>query len=141
MNKLSFIYRKVLLPACLFFTVLCVAFSAILSFSGTEMSLPTINFGNVCQMLAFSVILALSDLLFSCKKLKTGAALILHFLCFIADISVVFFLIGKHAGSASGVFAVLSVFALLYIIVAAAVLVIKRLSGGKRDEPYKRQFR
>ena len=105
------------------------------------MSLPTINFGNVCQMLAFSVILALSDLLFSCRKLKTGAALILHFLCFIADISVVFFLIGKHAGSASGAFAVLSVFAVLYIIVTAAVLVIKRLSGGKRDEPYKRQFR
>ena len=31
--------------------------------------------------------------------------------------------------------------AVLYIIVAAAVLVIKRLSGGKKDEPYKRQFR
>lgn len=141
MKTLSFIYKRVIAPSCLFFTILCVVFSAILSFSGTEMSLPTINFGNLCQMLAFSVILALSNLLFTCGKLKTGAALILHFLCFIADISVVFFLIGKHAATTSAVFAVLAVFTLLYIIIAAAVLIIKRLAGGKNNEPYKRQFR
>ena len=141
MKKAEFIYKKVILPACLFFTVLCVAFSAILSFSGTEMSLPTINFANVCQIFVFSLILSLSDLLFSCKCLKLGVTVALHFLCFIADITVVFFVIGKHAGTVSGAVSVLAVFALLYIIIAAAVLIIMHLSGKKKDEPYKRQFR
>lgn len=141
MKKLDIICKRVIYPACLFFTVLCIGFSAILSFSGTEMSVPTINFENVCQMLAFSVILALSNLLFTCKGLKLYAALILHFICFVADISVVFFVIGKHTDSMSGAIAVLSVFAVLYIIVAAAVLLFKKLTSGKNDEPYKRQFR
>lgn len=141
MKKLNTIYKKVILPACLLFTVLCIGFSAILSFSGTEMSLPTINFENVCQMLAFSVILALSNLLFSCKGIKFAVALILHFICFIADISVVFFAIGKHTNSLSGAISVLLVFAVLYIIVAAVCLTVKHLTSSKKDEPYKRQFR
>ncbi len=142
MDNLRFFFRKVLLPACLIFTVLCFVFSAILQASGTEMKLPTINLGNLCQIFAFSLIFSASGLLFTSKKIKYALALPLHFLCFLANLSVVFFLVGKHFDTPRSAFLVLAVFALVYIIIAAIASAVRHivLSGRNEKKSYKRLY-
>ncbi len=143
MKLLSEVFKRVLLPACFFFTVLCFVFSAILSLSDTSMALPTINLKNICQIFVFSLVLAASNLLFSSKKIKYGLALLLHFICFIADISIVFFLIGKHFESSKNALSILFVFALVYIMIAAIATTVRHfiLAGKNTQKTYKRQFR
>lgn len=136
------LFRSILLPACLFFTVLCFVFSAILSHSDTEMTLPTINLSNLFQIFLFSLVLSASNLLFSCRRLSYPLALTLHFVCFLADISIVFFLIGGHFNSERGAFTILFVFAILYLVIAAVASTVRHFLRTDRNnkEAYKRQF-
>ena len=143
MKPLKSLYHRVLLPACLFFTILCFVISTLHFTSKTEMTLPTISLGNLAQIFLFCLLFALSNLLFVQKKLRFSIALILHFFLFLFNISIIFFLIGKHYQSASGAFTLLLLFALVYILVSAIVVTIRHFVRSTRAEanPYKKQFR
>ena len=142
MKTLTKFYREILLPACLISTILCFIFSAILQLSKSEMTLPMVNLGNLTQIFTFSLILAASFRLFKTEKLTFWLALTLHFLCFLANIAIVFFLIGKHYTTARNAFVVLFVFALIYVIFATISVTIRHiLLASKADKKtYKRQF-
>jgi len=142
MDTLKKLYREILLPACLISTVLCFVFSAILHLSDSEMVLPMVNLENLTQIFVFSLILAASFQFFSVKKLAFWLALTLHFLCFLSNIAIVFFLIGKHYTTARNAFVVLFVFALFYVIIATIGVTIRQivLASKAEKKTYKRQF-
>ncbi|GEM_PF-2216144 len=142
MKGLTKFYREILLPACLISTILCFVFSAILHLSKSEMTLPMVNLENLTQIFVFSLILTASFQLFKTKKLIFWLALILHFLCFVANIAIVFFLIGKHYTTARNAFVVIFIFALIYVILAAIGVTVRHfLSATKAEKTtYKRQF-
>ncbi|MBE6636389.1 MAG: hypothetical protein E7618_01140 [Ruminococcaceae bacterium] len=143
MTSFKTIYHRLILPTCLYFTILCIVFSLLLTTSDTKMNLPTINFGNLMQIFSFCFLFAASNLLFRAKKLAFFAALFLHFFAFLANIGIVFFWIGKHYQTVSGAFGLLLVFGLVYIIVAAVAVTARHLilSFKKEQTEYKRQFR
>ena len=143
MKAFQTLYHKLILPTCLYFTILCTVFSLLLTTSDTKMDLPTINFGNLMQIFAFCFLFAASNLLFRSKKLSFYAALVLHFIAFLANVGIVFFWIGKHYQSVGGAFSLLFVFGLVYIIIATVAVVIRHLirSSRKQHNEYKKQFR
>lgn len=143
MNKINFFFKKILLPSCLFFTILCFVFSGVLSLSKTEMSLPTINLNNLFQIFLFSLIFSASNLLFTSKKTKFGVSLLLHYLSFVANILIVFSFIGKHFESQKNALVMLIIFSLIYVIIAAIAATVRHFVVAKKNEnkTYKRQFR
>ncbi len=142
MKTVKKLYREILLPTCLIFTLLCFTFSLLLNAAGTEMSIPIINLENLTQIFVFSLILSASWQLFKTEKLPFALALILHFLCFLANVSVVFFLIGGHFISMQNTFTVLLILSLLYVIVATVAVTVRHfvLAQKREKKPYKRQF-
>ncbi len=142
MKTLSYFYHKILLPACLICTILCFAFSVILHLSQSEMTLPMINMGNLTQIFVFSLVFAASFQLFSLGTIRFWAQLTLHFVAFLANISIVFFLIGKHYTTARNAFVVLFVFALIYIVIAVICVTVRHviLASRSSNNTYKRQF-
>ncbi|MBR6427247.1 MAG: hypothetical protein IKS28_05420 [Clostridia bacterium] len=139
----SFVHR-VLYPACLLFTVLCVVFSALLSWADSEMLLPTISIGNLCQIFCFSLVVAGANLLFSIGKLPYPACFVLHFLCSLAAFWLIFLVIGRHF-SEGNAGTMLLVFAGIYLIFALPVIVVHCVRGRNKkresEKTYKRQFR
>ena len=142
MNTLRWFFTRILLPACLCFTVLCFTFTVILGTSDTRMKLPTINLGNLTQIFVFSLIFAASWQLFAIKKLPFWLTLILHFVVFLSDIAVVFFLIGGHYETPANALLLLTAVAIVYGIAAAVVLPIRLIRKKKENaaKPYQRQF-
>jgi hypothetical protein len=142
MERLKKLYREILLPACLVFTLLCFGFSLILDNANTGIAVPTINLGNITQIFVFSMIFSASWQLFAAKKLPFWSALVLHFLSFLANIAIVFFLIGGHYRDARNAFVVLVVFALIYVIVAAIAVTVRHFVFAAKDnkKAYKKQF-
>lgn len=142
MEKFKSFINFVIYPACLVFTVLCFIFSIIMNLSETELQIPIIDLPNLVQIFLFSLMFSLSGLLFRMKKWKIGLKTVLHFACFLTNISIVFFLVGKHYSSAKGAFVILLIFGLIYIIVAAVVLTARYLLRKDENEnkKYKRQF-
>ena len=140
-TALKFVFQRIICPACVIFTALTVLFSVLLSLSGTMMYLPMMDLASVAELLGFSVVVALANLLFS-SKLPFGAALALHFAATVGGFGLIFLLIGKHYGSPSGAWSLLAVVAAAYVAAAVVVCVI-RLALRKKQadkEEYKRQF-
>ena len=135
-------FTRILLPACLCFTVLCFTFTVILGTSDTRMKLPTINLGNLTQIFVFSLIFAASWQLFAVKKLPFWLAFVLHFLLFLTDIAVVFFLIGGHYETPGNALLLLLLIAVVYLMIAAVILPIRFFRKKKEngEKTYKRQF-
>ena len=142
MDKLKWCFREILLPACLLFTLLCFLFAVLFQVGSGGTNPVFIDLSNLGQILLFSLILSASKLLFSLPKLPFAGALVLHFVVFLLDIVVVFFLIGGHAESSRSAFIITGVFALIYLLIAAVILVIRsaRLKKTNEPKPYKRQF-
>ena len=144
MKRVSVAYKKVLLPACLIFTLICFAFSILLGSSEKNADIMTINTSNLTQIFLFSVILSAGNLVFGCKKLKFALALLLHFIITIADVSIVFFLIGGHFTTMSNCIAVLIVFAVVYVIIAVFSIILRKLFSRSvtkdSEKEYTRRF-
>ena len=142
MKTLRYLYHRILLPACLICTILCFAFSTILHLSQSKMTLPMINLGNLTQIFVFSLIFAVSFQLFTLYTLRFWAQLTLHFVTFLANISIVFFLIGKHYSTARNAFVVLFVFAFFYVVIAVVCVTVRQVMLASRasNNTYKRQF-
>ncbi|MBE6622028.1 MAG: DUF3021 family protein [Ruminococcaceae bacterium] len=139
MMLLKKLYREILLPACLITTILCFISTAVLQLSDTKMDLPMVNLSNLTQIFLFSFIFAASWQLFSLKKLSFWAALALHFLCFLANLTVVFFLIGDNKANP---FMVLFVFGLIYVVIATVAVTVRQVVKAQKNasKPYRRQF-
>lgn len=135
-------YRTVLLPACLIFTLLCFGFSFVLFHSESSMTLPTMDLGNLTQIFVFSFLLSLSFRLFDIERPAFWVRLLLHFVAFLLNITVVFFFIGGHYSTPMNAFVVLLLFAVLYAVTATVVLVIRHFTKKKNTSktPYRRQF-
>lgn len=148
MTWLKKFYQDILLPACLIFTILCLFFSVIIyaliaSAGDIAMIVPTMSLNNLFQIFVFSLIFAWSNRLFSRKKTPFWLNLFCHFGIFLANLVIIFFVIGGHYTSARGAFVILVLFALIYIICAAVGVTIRHFIVASKPEenPYKRQFR
>lgn len=142
MEILKKIYRCMVLPACLVSTVLSFTFSLIIHLSDKQMTLPMINLENLTQIFVFSLIFVASFRLFSIPQMAFWLALFCHFILFLGNIFVVFFLIGKHYTNGRNAFIVIFLFALLYIIIATIWVTIRHimLVSKRNSSTYKRQF-
>ncbi len=139
---MKFVFQKIICPACVIFTALCTLFSVLLSLSGTMMYLPMMDVKSVCELLAFSLLVACANLLFS-SKLPYPAALALHFVAVVGGgFGLIFLLIGKHYGSPSGAWSMLALVAGVYVAAAAVATVVRAvIRKRKRDAgEYRRQF-
>lgn len=133
--------KRTVYPACLLFTLICLLFSALLSWSGGEMYAPTINISNLCQILAFSIVVSFANLLFSLDKLPYLVAFLAHFLCTMLSAWVIFLVIGQHLEEGSA-FNLVLFFAVIYIAIAVPVIIVHTVRKTIKREPrdYKRQF-
>ncbi len=143
MKYITLAYKKVILPACLVFTVICFTFSLIFASDGENAQLMMINTSNLAQILLFSVIFSSANLLFGVGRLKFPLALLLHYLSTVTDILTVFFIFGGHYSSVSNTLAVMLVFSVIYFVFAFVAMLTKKVFSKKDTEiksEYKRRF-
>ncbi len=142
MLKLKDIYSKIILPACLIFTVICLIMSVILGTDG-EYAMAVSSIGHL-KIFVFSLLLSLSNLLFSCK-MKFIPALILHFIAFMLNIYISFLAFINKGEAGYSPVSVILVFAVFYLIGALIFSVVRAVMSSKREKEdeknYKRQFR
>ncbi len=137
MKLLKKLYHEILLPACLVFTVLCVALSLV----GDGFSL-YVHIVTLLRFLLFSVIFAASWQLFQSKKIPFGGALVLHFIAFLLNVSIVMIALGGQDLLSRGSFYFLLLLSLVYVIIATVAVTVRHfvLVSKESKKKYKRQF-
>ena len=133
--------KSIVFQSCFYFTLLCFVFTAI-TFSGGEASFSIMSIDNLLVIFAFSFIFSLSNLIFNCRKINYFIALVLHFSAFILNIYLTLFVIGGRLDGSVRVLSVISVFAMVYLIMAIPFTIARALR--KRNETsaksYKRMY-
>lgn len=134
----KYFFNKIILPASLFFTILTVIFTAVMSSEGTEFSAYGMTLGAVGLLLLFSLLLSCANRLFVIKNLSVVLKFLLHFVAVLLTILTVFIWIGgKTLSTNFYIFlAVLYVIALMITLIVGAVK--NKKTNDKKD--YKRQF-
>ncbi len=140
MKNLKFFFEKILFPAAFFFTLMSFAASAILSASSSGDSPYLLSLAGMSRMFLFSFIFSLSNLIFLSKKIPYYFKLLIHFICYIANI---FLILGTKGANASyNTLILFCIFAVIYLIIAAIISLIRRLFvlKNKQENTYKKMF-
>ena len=132
--------KDILYPACAICTALCFLFSflyEILDFD-SPFALTLIA---LIQFFVFSLILSWSNQLFKVKDLSFSLAHFLHYVIFVLNVIASFCFIGQK----SNPFGIIVAFSLFYLTSALIALIIRKIAkkngAGKKDAPYKKQFK
>lgn len=143
MKNLKFFLEKILFPASLFFTLMAFAVASIASASSNGNYANFLSLSGLSRMFLFSFIFSLSNLIFLSKKMPHYFKLLIHFICYIANIFLMLGTNKSDESTASYNFLILFfVFSVVYLIIAAIISLVRRLftSNKKQENTYKKMF-
>ena len=131
MRSIKYIITKVLYPACAIFTVTSFAF-LIFTTLVSDYQKPAMYIGSYFTFFLLSVLISLSNGVFRIKKMSALSKTVLHAVCVIASITVVFYVSTGNTGSNPLVLILL--FTVLYAVIAIPTLLIVSAVNRRRSE-------
>ncbi|MBE6638088.1 MAG: DUF3021 family protein [Ruminococcaceae bacterium] len=122
------IYRKIVLPACLLHTVITFVFMM-----GSE--LDAIKLDKAGLIFLFSLMVALSNLLFSLKNMQILLRTTLHFICTsVSFVVIMLYGSGSMKSNSSGSLMILMVYIVLYLLIAPLPVYFIHKKEKKNEE-------
>ena len=133
--KIWTFFKNRLVESCIYFTITQFIMSAILYFAEKasggglvfQIQFSLLIFG-------FSFVLSLLNLIFKIKKLNIPAKLLIHSLSTLAVFILIFAVATKQLSNPQSLLFVLFFAAILYVVIAVAVLIIRAVKNKKASE-------
>ncbi|MBR4880305.1 MAG: hypothetical protein IKU19_00120 [Clostridia bacterium] len=134
MKQIKFIFKNVLFPASFFFTIFNI-FAYLVEFGDTGDKTKLVNFSLI---LGVFIIIALGNNIFK-TELSMFAKIVIHYLSFLIPLILFVVILGNN-GAIAGVFTVVTV---VYAIIAAPILIIRKALHKKEndEQKYDSQFK
>ncbi|MBQ1846667.1 MAG: hypothetical protein II135_01555 [Clostridia bacterium] len=130
--------------ACIYFTVFQFAVTAIFHLTAENGGRGQfLIFGVELAVFAFSFALACAADILKIKKISLPLRILIHFLCCIAAVSLLFRIVAGDLFKVNSLLFIVLGFALIYIVIAAAALLILHVKNKKisDDSEYESMFK
>ncbi len=137
MNTVKQIVRRVVFPACMIYTLISLVFSAIAS-TGNPNFAPT--FSSLGLFLAFSVLIALCNMILRIQKWNLLLRLFLHYGSVMISIYLLLFFASGQTGNTGAMMILGVLFTVIYLLFAVIYATVRRATAKEKPEKYKKQF-
>ena len=138
METIKYIYKKILLPCCLIFTVLTVIFTAVQVSGGDEYTSNGFTLGAIGQLFLFSLLMSGADKLFEIKNISLVLRFLMHYIALCLAFIITFIWLGGRKFSAK----LMILAAVIYIIALGITLIVRAIRRSKEntEKEYNKQF-
>lgn len=140
MNALTYIWKKILVPACVIFTAVAFAVTAAAAAGGiVEYALSPSALGCI---LFFSVVISALNRVLFIQPLNFFLRLLIHYIGFVAAFFLTFFVILSGSSNARGGLLIIALLSILHFIADAVALIIRhsRIKKADSEKEYQRKF-